>query len=878
MTVSSENAVLARDVGKTIKWQGQETGKLDVNVGDTLTVSPTGEINVDLTALPKVAEKDARTGDVTITNPDGSEVVLEVPRVRIGPNDNWFIDGVDTNRSSRGAKGDKGEQGNTGRQGVQGNSAYEVARANGFAGTEVQWLASLKGEKGEQGQAGAKGDKGDPLRFTDLTPEQKRELKGEKGDPVKVDNRTIQFNRNGELESMQIRTYHTYTINLNTLEVEHPEKTKEIREIGGIAEIQVSFLNSEAYRTAFDNAGLTTEFFQQQGLNRDIYTAALVRIYNPYKSGIFEDDTMGEQEVILMDRNSRTVGVPFVKFRRKIVSNRRKRGNETQNNGVLDNAGVLTKDNWTAWVIDTNLTPADTSPKQDKHLKNIVRTQDNKVRFIVGVEGNDATDVSYDVELPTLSTPPESLFVDVRLGVSTNKHQVNEGGTANIIYTITNTGSAAAASITLDITNAVPDGKRVSYAEPIITKSKAGNVAKVSGTKFTIDNLDSGGAVAITIPTTYQDFGSVTHSGVVTVSSNNVDKSADDNRASAKVDITTSRDTSYQPTQDCPALQVIDRGTRKSLLLMDYGNAMYLTNRSMFVQEPPAQPATMNRLNVYSPTTTSIELEIQNAGTVVVHGFNPTPSADGLQATLRQPTDGTYYWLNVNERSTGYDFNGKRYVVKPELLIGTKTGSSAEGITTFVTSPILRDKLTIQNSTKPAGVTESFTNGVLRIDGLQAGTWLNVLFKPTGSNCQWQSVLIAIPREITSNIPAGSKLSVVSGQSSQVSIQSGLSNRADVVTGYQNINGDISLDTPIVALDTPSSDKAVINAPAGVRNEYVLSVTGSKLDPRNTTQGNVKIIPNSEGTQLTVTIESTATSSDNFVYVNNGVKVEIKVA
>lgn len=57
--------------------------------------------------LPKVADKDIRTGDVTIHNPDGSDVVLEAPRVRIGSNGNWAIDGVDTGKPSRGEKGEK---------------------------------------------------------------------------------------------------------------------------------------------------------------------------------------------------------------------------------------------------------------------------------------------------------------------------------------------------------------------------------------------------------------------------------------------------------------------------------------------------------------------------------------------------------------------------------------------------------------------------------------------------------------------------------------------------------------------------------------------------------------------------------------------------
>jgi hypothetical protein len=56
-----------------------------------------------------------------------------------------------------GAKGDTGAQGPagpTGPAGAAGNSAYQVAVAAGFVGTEAQWLASLVGATGPQGPAG----------------------------------------------------------------------------------------------------------------------------------------------------------------------------------------------------------------------------------------------------------------------------------------------------------------------------------------------------------------------------------------------------------------------------------------------------------------------------------------------------------------------------------------------------------------------------------------------------------------------------------------------------------------------------------------------------------------------------------------------------
>lgn len=57
-----------------------------------------------------------------------------------------------------------------------GKSAYAIAVAHGFKGSEQDWLDSLRGPKGDPG------DKGDPFKFSDFTPEQLNALKGKKGD------------------------------------------------------------------------------------------------------------------------------------------------------------------------------------------------------------------------------------------------------------------------------------------------------------------------------------------------------------------------------------------------------------------------------------------------------------------------------------------------------------------------------------------------------------------------------------------------------------------------------------------------------------------------------------------------------------------------
>ena len=60
-----------------------------------------------------------------------------------------------------------------------GKSAYAIAVAHGFRGTEQEWLDSLKGLQGPQGEPGPKGE---PFRYEDFTPEQLEALKGPKGD------------------------------------------------------------------------------------------------------------------------------------------------------------------------------------------------------------------------------------------------------------------------------------------------------------------------------------------------------------------------------------------------------------------------------------------------------------------------------------------------------------------------------------------------------------------------------------------------------------------------------------------------------------------------------------------------------------------------
>ena len=57
------------------------------------------------------------------------------------------------NISIPGIKGENGKDGVNGMNGHDGDSAFRIAQLNGFQGTEVEWLKSLKGEKGKDASA-----------------------------------------------------------------------------------------------------------------------------------------------------------------------------------------------------------------------------------------------------------------------------------------------------------------------------------------------------------------------------------------------------------------------------------------------------------------------------------------------------------------------------------------------------------------------------------------------------------------------------------------------------------------------------------------------------------------------------------------------------
>lgn len=100
---------------------GFDHSTTELQGGEMLVASPDGQ-----NKIPKLAP----TGAFLFNNADGDNMwTLIKPKVG----------------TIKGEKGDKG---------ADGKSAYEVAVANGYSGTQAQWLASLKGADGANGKDG----------------------------------------------------------------------------------------------------------------------------------------------------------------------------------------------------------------------------------------------------------------------------------------------------------------------------------------------------------------------------------------------------------------------------------------------------------------------------------------------------------------------------------------------------------------------------------------------------------------------------------------------------------------------------------------------------------------------------------------------------
>lgn len=162
-----------------------------------------------------------------------------------------------------------------------GKSAYAIAVAHGFKGSEQDWLDSLRGLKGDPG------DKGDPFKFSDFTPEQLNALKGKKGDPGDPGSAEkaaeLLKSKNIYLENTKVDTILTKLIeklsengyisegSFRRLEYTQPRTGQDYIDLTGEPHFKVAINNGEKREFESDNMRVAIEPFGPKNIELKYY-------------------------------------------------------------------------------------------------------------------------------------------------------------------------------------------------------------------------------------------------------------------------------------------------------------------------------------------------------------------------------------------------------------------------------------------------------------------------------------------------------------------------------------------------------------------------------------------------------------------------------
>jgi hypothetical protein len=161
---------------ETHKPTTNDNGLVSVSIGGGTVVSGAFE-SIDWTNGPYFIKTETDPDGGTSYSIMGSSQLLSVPyalhaktagSVELTSEQIAILKGAKGDQGVQGIPGANGQDGVDGAPGVAGQdgadglSAYEVAVAAGFVGTESEWLSSLQGVQGEQGAQGESGDQGIP--------------------------------------------------------------------------------------------------------------------------------------------------------------------------------------------------------------------------------------------------------------------------------------------------------------------------------------------------------------------------------------------------------------------------------------------------------------------------------------------------------------------------------------------------------------------------------------------------------------------------------------------------------------------------------------------------------------------------------------------
>lgn len=199
-----------------------------------------------------------------------------------------------------------------------GKSAYAIAVAHGFKGSEQDWLDSLRGPKGDPG------DKGDPFKFSDFTPEQLNALKGKKGDPGDPGSSEkaaeLLKNKNVYLPDASVDTVlaklveilgDTIHVEFKQLEYFQPVAGQEFLDLKGEPHFKVSVNGGEKRVFESDNMRVPIKAFDEDDIKVSYFDLADREV------GVIS--IKGLETTVADDTYTDATGAKFTKYGKKLV-------------------------------------------------------------------------------------------------------------------------------------------------------------------------------------------------------------------------------------------------------------------------------------------------------------------------------------------------------------------------------------------------------------------------------------------------------------------------------------------------------------------------------------------------------------------------------
>ena len=271
--------------------------------------------------------------------------------------------------------------------------------------------AELKGPKGDalrfedltpEQKAELKGPKGDALRFEDLTPEEKAELKGEKSVATKAQQKLLNLNRwckSNDVDDVLcaiIEQTVSAKIGFKPLTVGAALLRQTEVLVNGEPHYKVKVVTTDTEFEIQDNgeATITIPELGEDDVALEYYNFAGEKVADNFVPGAV---TMQADEVY-----NNTVGVKFLRFGRKL--------------GLKLNAYNETSFNWLGkWSkaeIDTLEMEADT-PKFVKDLDRSSRNKYDGLTFIIGKPDNIRLAVDYPQGTVVINTPTSTQAINI---------------------------------------------------------------------------------------------------------------------------------------------------------------------------------------------------------------------------------------------------------------------------------------------------------------------------------------------------------------------------------------------------------------------------------------------------------------------------------